>query len=194
MEWQDLATIRAPASQNSSHVGKAGVGVIRMRGAPVALLTFATVQFRRFFDCGRAIRCLLPLGSGRFMHLVVLFGYQGADSDAEQLALTEQLFDAVLGDSVGVVSRAEPCQFDCWGLQRGANQNPLPSKRDFGWALRLTLKLVPSAPFLQCEPHLTAGGFGVLADPASTDEEFRKAWLPYFCGSGQRALRSSLLK
>ena len=27
---------------------------------------------------------------------------------------------------------------------------------------------------------------GVLADPARIDEEFRKAWLPYFCRSGQR--------
>ena len=49
-----------------------------------------------------AIRCLLPLGGGRFMHLVVLCGSQGADSDAEQLALTEQLFDAALGE-LGVV-------------------------------------------------------------------------------------------
>ena len=46
--------------------------------------------------------------------------------------------------------------------------------------------LVPPAPFLQCEPHLTSGGSGVLADPARIDEEFRKAWLPYFCRSGQR--------
>ena len=46
--------------------------------------------------------------------------------------------------------------------------------------------LVPPAPFLQCEPHLTPGGSGVLADPARIDEEFRKAWLPYFCRSGQR--------
>ena len=38
---------------------------------------------------------MLPLGSGGFMHLVVL--YQGADTDAEQLALTEQLFDAAFG-------------------------------------------------------------------------------------------------
>ena len=29
------------------------------------------------------------------------------------------------------------------------------------------------------------GGSGVLADPARIDEEFRKAWLPYFCRSGQ---------
>ena len=46
--------------------------------------------------------------------------------------------------------------------------------------------LVLPAPFLQCVPHLTLGGSGVLADPARIDEEFRKAWLPYFCRSGQR--------
>ena len=42
------------------------------------------------------MRCMLPLAAGRFMHLFVLYGYQGADSDTEQLALTEQLFDAAL--------------------------------------------------------------------------------------------------
>ena len=46
--------------------------------------------------------------------------------------------------------------------------------------------LVLPALFLQCEPHLTPGGSGVLADPVRIDEEFRKAWLPYFCRSGQR--------
>ena len=46
--------------------------------------------------------------------------------------------------------------------------------------------LVPPAPFLHCKPHLTPGGSGELADPAGIDEEFRKAWLPYFCRSGQR--------
>ena len=44
---------------------------------------------------------------GRFMHLVVLYGYQGAVSDAEQHALTEQLFDAALGE-LGVVARGQP--------------------------------------------------------------------------------------
>ena len=80
------------------HVGNAGVGVISMREAPVALPSFATSQFKVFFDCGRAVRCLLPLGAGRFMHLVVLYGYQVSDTDAEQLALTEQLFDAAKGE------------------------------------------------------------------------------------------------
>ena len=46
---------------------------------------------------GRAVWCLLPLGGGRFVNLVVLNGYQGADFDAEQLSLTDQLFDAALG-------------------------------------------------------------------------------------------------
>ena len=49
-----------------------------------------------------------------------------------------------------------------------------------------TPDLVPLAPFLQCEPCLTPGGSGVLSDPVRIDEEFRKAWLPYFCRSGQR--------
>ena len=46
--------------------------------------------------------------------------------------------------------------------------------------------LIPPAPFLQCDPLVSPGGSGVLADPAKIDEEFRKACLPYFCRSGQR--------
>ena len=41
------------------------------------------------------------------MNLVVLYGSQGADADAEQLALTEQLFDAARGD-LGLVARGQP--------------------------------------------------------------------------------------
>ena len=112
-EWarlwrKGLASILAPANQDASHVGSAGVGVISMKGAPLALPTFATAQFRSFFDSGRAVRCMLPLGFGRFIHLVVLYGYQGADHDPEQLALTEQLFDATLGE-LSVVARGQPC-------------------------------------------------------------------------------------
>ena len=60
---------------------------------PLPLLSFSVL-----FDCGRAVTCLLPLGWGRFLNLVVLYGYQGSDTDAEQLALTEQLFDAALAE------------------------------------------------------------------------------------------------
>ena len=79
-----------------------------MRGAPLALPTFAPARFESFFDCGRAVRCLLPLGAGRFMHLFVLYGYLGAGADAEQLALTERLFDAAF-DELSVVARGQPC-------------------------------------------------------------------------------------
>ena len=112
-EWSRLrgkgfSSIWAPASQESSHVGNAGVGVIGLRGAPLALPTFVTAQFKSFFDCGRAVRCLLPLAGGRFLHLCVLYGYQGADTDPEQLALTEQLFDAALGE-LYVAALGQPC-------------------------------------------------------------------------------------
>ena len=82
--------------------------MVSLRGAPLSLPTFAIAQFKRFFDCGRAVRCMVPLGSGRFMHLVVVYGFQGADSDAEQLSLTEQLFDAALSE-LSVVARGQPC-------------------------------------------------------------------------------------
>ena len=109
--------------------------------------TFATAQFKMFFDCGRAVRCLLPLGAGRFMHLVVLYGYQGADSDPEQLALTEQLFGAALGElsvvAMGQPSllvgdfNVEPTSIPCLakGISAGLWVGLLPSptcKRDWG--------------------------------------------------------------
>ena len=51
------------------------------------------------------------------MVLVVLAlnrAFQGADADAEQLSLTEQLFDAAMGE-LGVVSWRQPCMLvgDC---------------------------------------------------------------------------------
>ena len=112
-EWsrlrgKGLSSIWAPASQECSHVGNAGVGVVSLRGAPLALPTFLTAQFKSFFDCGRAVRCLLPLASGRFLHLCVLYGYQGADTDSEQLALTDQLFDAALFE-LYVAALGQPC-------------------------------------------------------------------------------------
>ena len=97
LKGKGLPSFWAPASQGSSHVGNAGVGVVSFHGAPLALPTFVTAQFKSFFDCGR-VRCLVTLASGRFLHLFVLYCYQGADSDAEQLALTDQLFDAALGE------------------------------------------------------------------------------------------------
>ena len=75
-EWKRLrdksiSSIWSPASQELSVVSNAGVGVVSLKGAPLALPTFATPGFERFFGLGRAVRCLVPLGCRRFMHLVV---------------------------------------------------------------------------------------------------------------------------
>ena len=112
-EWarsraKGVASIWGPASQDASHVGNAGVGVVSLRGAPLTLPTCATAQFKGFFDCGR-VRCTFPLGAGRFMHLVVLYVIRGTASDPGQLALTDQLFDAALAE-LSVVARVSiPC-------------------------------------------------------------------------------------
>ena len=58
-----------------------------------------------------------------------------------------------------------------------------PLVRPYRW---LRPDLVPPSPFLRCDPSLTPGGSGVLSDPVKIDEEIRKAWLPFFCRSGQR--------
>ena len=59
-EWsglrrKGLATVWASASEDTSHVGHAGVGVVSLRSAPLSLPTFG--------------RCMLPLGCGRFFAL-----------------------------------------------------------------------------------------------------------------------------
>ena len=111
-EWSRLrlrgiGSVWASASQDSSHVGYAGVGVVSLKGAPPSLPTIATAGFRTYFALGRAIRCLLPLGSGRFMHLVVLSGYQGSDTSIGQLQLSDQLIDAALSE-LAVVAGGQP--------------------------------------------------------------------------------------
>ena len=79
-----------------------------LRRAPVALPSFATTAFQRYFDLGRLVRSVLPLGSGRLMHLVFAYGFQGADEDAEKLRLSDQLFDAAMCE-LAVASGGQPC-------------------------------------------------------------------------------------
>ena len=55
----------------------------------------ATFQFRAFYEEGRAVRTVLPLGCGPCVHLVV--GYQASSHDLEARAKTGLLFDAVMG-------------------------------------------------------------------------------------------------
>ena len=47
--------------------------------------------------------------------------------------------------------------------------------------------VAPPAPFLCCDPCLTVDGSGILSDPDRIDEQFRNAWLPFFCRVGRGA-------
>ena len=114
-EWarlrrKGLASVWALAAQDTSHVGHGGVGGVSLRGAPLSLPTFATAQFKRFFFLIVVVRfgACCRMGCGRFLHLVVLYVYQGADREAEKLAVTDQLLDAAFGE-LGVVAREQPC-------------------------------------------------------------------------------------
>ena len=63
LRGKGLSSIWAPACQDSSHVGNAGVGVVSLRGAPGALPSFATSQFEEFLALVErfATCCLLVL-------------------------------------------------------------------------------------------------------------------------------------
>ena len=81
-----------------------GLGVLVLGALHFLCLPLPLRNLSVCFLCGRAVRCMLPLGRGGFLHLVVLRGAQGADREAEKLALIDQLLDAVLGE-LGVVAR-----------------------------------------------------------------------------------------
>ena len=65
----------------------------------VSLPSFITPQFKEFFRLGRAMRITLPTGTGGVVHLFVVYGYQGAEEDADQLQLTDKLLQAVLAEA-----------------------------------------------------------------------------------------------
>ena len=48
---------------------------------------------------GWVLRTTLPTGKGGVVHLFVVYGYQGAEEDADQLQLTDKLLQAVLAES-----------------------------------------------------------------------------------------------
>ena len=71
-------------------------GVISLGGAPLSLSSFVTPQFQEFFRLGRLLRTTLPTSQGGVVHLLVVYGYQAAEEDAEKLQLTDCLLQAVL--------------------------------------------------------------------------------------------------
>ena len=54
-EWAALLhkgihSVWDPASQEGSHVGHCGVGIVSLKGAPRAMPSIATAAFQRYFD------------------------------------------------------------------------------------------------------------------------------------------------
>ena len=92
-------SVRAPACQDSIPGGHAGVAVVSLGGAPLALPSIVTPEFREFFRLGRVLRTTPPTGKGGVVHLFVVYGYQGAEEDADKLRLTDKLLQAVLAEA-----------------------------------------------------------------------------------------------
>ena len=100
-------SVWAPACQDRSAGGHAGVGVVSLGGAPLSLPSFVTPQFQEFFRLGRVLGTTLPTSRGGVVHLFVVYGYQGAEEDAEKLRLTDCLLQAVLVEAQ-VVCTGQP--------------------------------------------------------------------------------------
>ena len=95
-------SVWAPACQDRIAGGHAGVGVVSLGGALLSLPSFVTPQFQEFFRLGRVLRTTLPTAQGGVVHLFVVYGYQGAEEDAQKLQLTDQLLQAVLAEAQAV--------------------------------------------------------------------------------------------
>ena len=67
--------------------------------SPFSSYPLSIPSFKEFFRIGRAMRVILPLGNGGVVHLFVIYGYQGAESDPEKLQLSEHLFAAVSAEA-----------------------------------------------------------------------------------------------
>ena len=97
----------------------------------------------------------------------------------ESRRLVAGLYDRVSTFIRGIVAHRRCVGITAW--RNWLREDPLV--HPYRW---LRADRLPPSPFLQCDRALTPEGSGVLADPVGIDQEFRKAWLPYFCRSGQR--------
>ena len=66
---------------------------------PFSASSVATPEFLDFYWLGRAMNVTLPTSEGGVVNLFVVYGYQGAEEDAEKLLLTDRLLEAVLAEA-----------------------------------------------------------------------------------------------
>ena len=159
LRTKDISSAWAPTSQESSHAEYASWSGTNN--------CHHTIQV--FFDMGCAVRCLLPIGGRRFMHLAVLYGIQGSDGDAVQLGLTDQLFNAALGELAAVARgqlviivgdfNAEPTKVPC--LSKGISAG-LWIDLEAAWA-----DVSGVAPAITCKRSWNSGGVVVIVGGTS---------------------------
>ena len=76
-----------------------GLVLFVLVGLLLSLPSFVTPQFQEFLRLGRVLRTTLPTAQGGVVHLFVVYGYQGAEEDAEKLRLTDRILQAVLAET-----------------------------------------------------------------------------------------------
>ena len=88
-------------------LGHTGVGLVSLKRAQLFHAVPSTHDFRVLVGLGRVLRSVIPVGRGRVVHVVVVYGFHLPDCDPEKLAHTEQLFQAVLCE-LRVVGEGHP--------------------------------------------------------------------------------------
>ena len=93
-------SVWAPACQDKIAGGHAGVGVVSLGWCPFISAIFCHPSIPGFFFGWVGFyEPLFLLRQGGVVHLFVVYGYQGAEDDAEKLKLTDHLLQAVLAEA-----------------------------------------------------------------------------------------------
>ena len=145
-------SVWSPACQDHVADGHAGVGVVGLGGAPLSLPSFITHQYKGFFRLVRVLGTTLPTGKGGVVHLFVVYGYQEAEEDSDQLLLTDQLLLAVLAEApVACIGQpmlvagdlnADPAVIPCLakGISAGRFRRPRTGVFLGGWSYDATCR------------------------------------------------------
>ena len=159
-----IQSVWAPACQDSILCVHAGVRVVSFHGAPWTLRTLATPVFGEFFGLGGAIRVVLLLGNGGVAHLFVVYGYQVAEDDPDQLVLSDQ-----------VLRNRKGSRILSW-TRRIREDSPPQSHPLVSDLILFLLLLIWFA--IRALPQV------VLVELHIVDAQFQRAWVPYFWRDG----------
>ena len=74
----NISSLWTPACQESAHVGHARVGIVSLKGAPLVRAVPSTDDFKALVSLGRVLGCVVPVGRGRIVHVVIVYGFFGS--------------------------------------------------------------------------------------------------------------------